>query len=377
MDQESGKEIFDETASREGLIENKAFKELKVFTYKVLYKAMFQLASAEAFMEAKRRRDEKLAREKSIIERYYNLQEEIRRVQEKNQSNDPDKDKTNDLFLKSLPQKLDQVKKEIEENQKEELKEKIKEVAMLQVLAGTGLVIGEFVHEIEQFDTDFELDVNNIEGIVQKSQCPHKSQLLADISSLRTAFKNYKFYSAYFRASISANTKRELEPINVKQVINEFVKRIKPSSIKSGIYLEKKYDVMITKTCPMHPSEWLSILFNLYTNSKKAIIRAAPKDKCIGISAYSDEKNVFIKFQDNGDGIAPENENKIFRSFFTTANPIGTTKKDLEENTGTGLGLYIIKNIIVGYNGTIKLVDPTPPYTTCFMITLPNEKYGK
>ncbi len=122
-------------------------------------------------------------------------------------------------------------------------------------------------------------------------------------------------------------------------------------------------------TCSMHNSEWVSILFNLFTNSKKAIRRAGTHGKIL-LAAGRASSQVYLDFADNGDSIPPENQVRIFDPFFTTASP--HTYADWQEDAaGSGLGLAIVKKIVTAYHGDITLVDPPPGYSTCFRITLP------
>jgi two-component system, NtrC family, sensor histidine kinase PilS len=67
---------------------------------------------------------------------------------------------------------------------------------------------------------------------------------------------------------------------------------------------------------------------------------------------------VEIAFQDTGEGIAPENLDKIFLPFFTT-------KKE-----GSGLGLAAVHRIVDLHGGWIK-VESQPPQGTRFVVCLP------
>ncbi|HCF28735.1 MAG TPA: serine/threonine protein kinase, partial [Cyanobacteria bacterium UBA11049] len=68
-----------------------------------------------------------------------------------------------------------------------------------------------------------------------------------------------------------------------------------------------------------------------------------------------------IRIRDNGMGIQPEIRDKIFHPFFTTK-PTGE---------GTGLGLSLTHDIIVGqHGGTLKMETELGAYTE-FIITLP------
>ena len=75
------------------------------------------------------------------------------------------------------------------------------------------------------------------------------------------------------------------------------------------------------------------------------------------------KESVIIKIKDNGLGISPENQTKIFDTFFTTK-PRGI---------GTGLGLAITKEIIVDkHHGKINC-SSQEGIGTEFMIILPVE----
>ena len=71
---------------------------------------------------------------------------------------------------------------------------------------------------------------------------------------------------------------------------------------------------------------------------------------------------VRISFADTGHGIAPENLERIFEPFFTT-------KKD----AGTGLGLWVCRQIVDKHGGSIRLRSRTTPLRpgTVFSIFLP------
>jgi signal transduction histidine kinase len=67
-----------------------------------------------------------------------------------------------------------------------------------------------------------------------------------------------------------------------------------------------------------------------------------------------------IQITDTGNGITPENLERIFEPFFSTR-PAGK---------GTGLGLSVSYGIITSHGGTIE-VSSTPGLGSCFTIFLP------
>ena len=125
----------------------------------------------------------------------------------------------------------------------------------------------------------------------------------------------------------------------------------------------------------MHPSEWASILFNLYTNSKKAIRKAGLSSGNIKIECGENETNIFIDFSDDGCGVEPTIKDRIFDAFVTTTGIASKNSSDIDIHTGTGLGLKIVSDILSSYNGLISLKEiPNSGYKTTFRIEIPKLK---
>lgn len=132
----------------------------------------------------------------------------------------------------------------------------------------------------------------------------------------------------------------------------------------------------------MHTSEWSSILFNLFTNSKKAIYKTGNMG-LLGVECGASENMIYLEFSDNGIGISKDIEDRIFDEFFTTTS--GLNYDEIDSNNailGTGLGLKIVKDIIDSYKGNICVVAPKGDFNTCIRIEVPMlnnkdfEKYG-
>ncbi|MCV6607877.1 MAG: HAMP domain-containing histidine kinase, partial [Campylobacterales bacterium] len=85
-------------------------------------------------------------------------------------------------------------------------------------------------------------------------------------------------------------------------------------------------------------SEFSQVLIVLINNSKDAIIDKKEKNKEFKgkIKIYLDKEKKSIYVEDNGGGIQEENLEKIFDPYFTTK----------FQSQGTGIGLYMAKNII-------------------------------
>ncbi len=120
----------------------------------------------------------------------------------------------------------------------------------------------------------------------------------------------------------------------------------------------------------MHEAELISVLYNLYTNARKAIIKKNQPGSIL-ITAGIEGKNAYICFQDNGIGVPEENRERIFDAFFTTSTPASFSADEKAKLTGTGLGLKIVRDILMTRGGKIYLSTPDSGFITNFKIVLP------
>ncbi len=104
---------------------------------------------------------------------------------------------------------------------------------------------------------------------------------------------------------------------------------------------------------------------NLVSNAADAVSNGGSIRVRIDCQRRGEEDVVRVIIQDNGPGIAPEHRDRIFEPFFTT-------KKDV----GTGLGLWVTKEIIERHGGSVEVhcgsadAGQGEPATT-FTVTLP------
>lgn len=120
-------------------------------------------------------------------------------------------------------------------------------------------------------------------------------------------------------------------------------------------FLEPEFNKVFLYTRPMHPSEWSSILFNFYTNAKKAIAREKIEGKIL-IECGEDNGNIFLEFSDNGDGIKEGMKSLYLMNFLLLQQLF--LWNDFEANNevvGTGLGLKIVRDIVKSHRGRSRL----------------------
>jgi two-component system nitrogen regulation sensor histidine kinase NtrY len=147
-------------------------------------------------------------------------------------------------------------------------------------------------------------------------------QQIDTMSSVASAFSNF--------ASMPAQQNETLNVVEVVELALDIFN-------EDYIVFESMEEEIISK---MDRTQLIRIITNLVKNAIQSI-PLEQKIKSILVSVRRSENNVLILVKDNGIGIEEHNIDRIFEPKFTT------------KNSGMGLGLGIIKNIIENYKGTI------------------------
>jgi two-component system phosphate regulon sensor histidine kinase PhoR len=87
-------------------------------------------------------------------------------------------------------------------------------------------------------------------------------------------------------------------------------------------------------------------------------------EKRISVRARVNGPSVVISVEDNGPGIPPGDEKRIFEKFYRARDPLARTIE------GTGLGLAMVKHIANGHGGRVS-AQSKPGQGSTFSITLP------
>ena len=153
----------------------------------------------------------------------------------------------------------------------------------------------------------------------------------------------------------------ETEPLDLNRYLRELCEFVQPEMDENGVELETHlapdmYPVVIDQ------NQFTHVILNILRNANEAIDQRHETgdefDGKVKLSTFETNKNIRIEIEDNGIGIDPANEDKIFEVFYTT------------KEKGTGLGLGIVKRIIEDHRGTIEVSSKDSTGAT-FNITLP------
>ena len=368
--------LFQETSSREGIIESEAFVQLQNFIYRSILTAVVRIAEIRNIKIVSNQKKYDKAHYEKIEITINNIATTIEELDKL-----WDDEIIGAVTTKKAKKKFSEAKAEflrLKKLQKEERERTFQEKSMLRVLSSIGLTIGQFIHEIKYYLVNIKSDINFLSEELKGNNIVHERLL-----TLERNFSEFHTYTSYFNNIMSNNVVRELTPIEIRTVVDEFISSISADCQKSNItFLTPRYNGVLLFTRPMHSSEWSSILFNFYTNSKKAIYRKGEKG-IIGIECGVSEKMIYLEFSDNGIGIPEEYEERIFDEFFTTTSAMNYEDIDsVNAVLGTGLGLKIVKDIVESYKGRIFVTSPKNQFNTCIRVEIPMlddkdfEKYG-
>ncbi|MEN8242260.1 MAG: ATP-binding protein [Chloroflexota bacterium] len=149
-----------------------------------------------------------------------------------------------------------------------------------------------------------------------------------------------------------------VQSVNINEGIDDTL-TIMHNKLKNQINIKREYASDLPEIMG-YGSELNQVWTNLIDNA--ADVLADQEDAQIVIRTRQESDWVFVEVEDNGPGIPPEIQTKIFDAFFTTKAP----------GKGTGLGLNISYNIIVQkHRGDMKVFST--PGKTCFQVMLPIE----
>ena len=130
----------------------------------------------------------------------------------------------------------------------------------------------------------------------------------------------------------------DLLQTEIKQFSNRYPTRQVPTDIESDIYLNG--DALLLKL----------LVSNLLENANKY----SEKEKPIYVQLHNDDGKIILKIADEGLGIADGEKEAIFQKFYRIGNEQTRTTK------GTGLGLYICRQIAEAHHATIEVADHLP-----------------
>jgi signal transduction histidine kinase len=227
------------------------------------------------------------------------------------------------------------------EEQLIELREKEKLLMQQSKMASMGEMIDAIAHQWKQPLGVIKLQSEIIEFEILEDYFD-KRLIHKNTEAIKTQIEHLSDTINEFRNFFRPN--HHIENININSVLNSIIILLKDELSKFNIRLniDCSDDIIIRA----NENDIKHLIINIINNSKDALV----KDKIdyanrnIEIICKKDENKITIIIKDNGKGIPENIIDNIFKPHVTTKN----------KNKGTGIGLYMSKQIIDKYNGTIS-----------------------
>jgi signal transduction histidine kinase len=207
---------------------------------------------------------------------------------------------------------------------------------------------------------DLRVPIVNIMGLLDitnmtlKDDAPKKylDMIKQSAVALDDVIKGILDYSRNSRSEI------EITEVDLKEVVSKVQDTLKGyasfNNIQFRIKMDEGYPLYTDK------NRLSVVLSNLISNSIKYYNKKEIQP-FISITAKINEKNALIYIEDNGIGIPEEYQQKIFDMFYRASS----------QATGSGLGLYILKETLNKLEGNISVISGEDIGST-FVIEIPN-----
>jgi signal transduction histidine kinase len=327
-----------DSGAREGLIENEAFSDLKdllLACVRLLETHRFNITKEKPKPNSDARKN-KAENIKNITANLSSVKDNLKRIG----TEAPQLALPINSSIKTIDDTIDETEKVFNDI--------LGENRVLNGLATLGIASAVFGHETQTAINQVAISVKNIRE--EFSILPIDEQSIEE--EIATTLKSSKTISAWgsFALTRVQNEKRRLASKNIKKIIEDTIKEIRPSFEASSVEVEVDAEQIVSKVYPMDIE---SIIINLITNSYTACMASNSElGRKIRIKLIranlNDISGYYIKVSDSGPGIHQDLIERVWEPLFSTKSNNSSIK------TGTGLGLSIVKSIVGELNGITK-----------------------
>jgi len=150
----------------------------------------------------------------------------------------------------------------------------------------------------------------------------------------------------------------ELRTVSLNEIVGTCLKVAAPLLREQRVELLDDLDTALSQTvCDIVLMR--QALMNIVTNACQAMEGQDGKRQ-LHIKSWNEDGKVCLSIEDTGSGIPQELRESVFETFFST-----------KGQSGTGLGLGVVRNVMRRFNGTVTLEDGSHGNGACFVIKMP------
>jgi signal transduction histidine kinase len=157
--------------------------------------------------------------------------------------------------------------------------------------------------------------------------------------------------------AFSRPTPSQREPTDMNELVAQIVRLLDVEARKCNVTVACRSDPDLPAVTVDH-AQVKQVLMNVVLNAIQACDAQGEVEVATRVEERDDETWCVLSVADSGRGIAPEHHARVFEPFFTT------------KDAGSGLGLFIARQIVTGHGGHIGIAA-RPGGGTEFSIHLP------
>lgn len=242
-------------------------------------------------------------------------------------------------------------------------------LSILSALYFTKKQIQPIIHEYEEKDIFIHAQARSAKLGEMLSNIAHQwkqplNSITINISNLSDDYHGDSLDPVHFDDYID-RLKKTISTMS--ETVEDFANFLKPDKSKDEFVINKEIKNILTIIGPMinkssikiiqtgdtisgfgYKNEYSQVVFNIINNAIDALNESSVSEKIIKIHTEIVNDASYVKIYNNGEKISKENMEKLFVPYFTTK----------PEENGTGLGLYMSKEIIEeNMNGNIMLYN--------------------
>ncbi len=230
-----------------------------------------------------------------------------------------------------------------------------------ETLQQANLELDKFVYRVSH---DLRAPLSSMKGVIEIIKDETTDSFIEEnLNLMKGSIKKLdEFIKELLEYSRNSRQETKKQEINFKEMLDEINNNLKYMEGNNSRKVDLKYEIKNSNTFHSDRSKINILLNNLISNAiKYQNPKSSNPSVDIKISVSELETGIIVK--DNGIGISRENQNKIFEMFYRVS----------DNNTGTGLGLYLVKEIVDKLAGKIE-VESEVGKGTAFIVRFPNKQ---
>ena len=368
IERERNTGLLDQT-NREGLVEGPAYDDLVLFTRGAIdwfeekdYQYVRATQKATKVEQAKEQaRTSSMAANEAVAEFESAFQGVLFHLETSDSAAQPDATRMRrtmaDAFVR-LRETVDEAKtaqEEIGRLYEERTQELEKEKDTLANLASLGILSVTFGHETLGYSNLVATNASSLTRTLSLTLSAYAPTTADEIrlflNDIEYGAQRIQTFADFTLKYVRRDRRREVK-VYLSKLVNEVLDTFSNS-------LEGKRNITVFREIQeIEPTrafyiDWESILINFITNSVWALENTPGDDRVIRVKLYRKDDYIHLLFTDSGCGIAKDTVDKIFE-------PTYTTKRDRRgRKIGTGMGLFIVENLVRSYGGSIRAESPS------------------